>query len=158
MHSAREKSARRQHHHARFKLHADLRDDACNFVAFKNQVIHRLLKHPQIRVVFEPRTHGFAIQHAVSLRASGAHCRAFARIENAELNARFVRHRRHRAAQRIHFFNEMAFADAADGRVTRHLPQRFDAVRQQQGVATHARGSKRGFAASVPATDNNYII
>ena len=51
----------------------------------------------------------------------------------------------------------MSFADAADGRVARHLPERFDAMGQQQRLAPHARRRKRRLGAGVAATDDNYI-
>ncbi len=37
------------------------------------------------------------------------------------------------SAHGINFFHQMALANAADRRVTAHLAQRFDVMRQQQG-------------------------
>ena len=108
-------------------------------------------------MIFQPLTHGFAIQHAVSLRTGGAHRRAFARIEYAKLDAGFISGRRHGTTQGIDFFDQVPFADAADGGVARHLPQGFDAVGQQQGVAAHARSRERGLGPGVAASDYNYL-
>ena len=92
------------------------------------------------------------VQNPVGLRPRGAHCGAFAGIENAELNTGFVGRQRHCAAHRIHFLDQMALADAANRRVATHLAQRFDVVRQQQCLATHACGRQRSLGASVAAT------
>src|SRR5690242_17550222 len=51
----------------------------------------------------------------------------------------------------------MPLADAADGRVARHLPQRLDAVGEEQGTASHPRRSKRGLGASVAAADHDDV-
>src|SRR6266705_99327 len=61
--------------------------------------------------------------------------RAARPIEGAKLDAGLVVGDRHRPAERIDFLDEMTFADAADGRITRHLSQSFDIVRQQQRAA-----------------------
>ena len=52
----------------------------------------------------------------------------------------------------------MPFADAANGGVARHLPERFDVVGEQQRVRAHARGSQRGFCAGVSAADDDDVV
>ena len=52
----------------------------------------------------------------------------------------------------------MAFADAADGGVARHLAEGFDVVWEQQGLRTHACGGKRGFRACVAAADDDNVV
>ena len=37
----------------------------------------------------------------------------------------------HQAAHRVDFLDQVALADTADCRITTHLPDRFDAVRDQ---------------------------
>jgi hypothetical protein len=51
----------------------------------------------------------------------------------------------------------MAFANTANGRVATHLPQGFDVVRQQQGLATHARASQGSLRTRMAATHHNDI-
>jgi len=51
----------------------------------------------------------------------------------------------------------MAFADAANRRVARHLPQGLDIVAEQKRGAAHAGGSQGGFGAGVAAADNNHV-
>ena len=49
----------------------------------------------------------------------------------------------------------MPFADAADRRVARHLPEGFDAVREQQRAPADTRCSKRGFRTGMATADND---
>ena len=71
---------------------------------------------------------GRFIQHTIGLRPRGPYRRAFRGIQTAKLDAGLIRGQRHSAAQRIHFTHQMAFADAANRRIARHLPQGFNIV------------------------------
>ena len=51
----------------------------------------------------------------------------------------------------------MSFADAADGRVAGHLPERLDAMGEQQGRAAHAGSGERGLGSCVAAADDNDV-
>ena len=55
-------------------------------------------------------------------------------------------------------FVEMALADAADGGVAAHLPERLDVLRQQQRAHAHARRGERGLGAGVAAADDDAIV
>ena len=85
--------------------------------------------------------------HTVGLRAGRAYRRPLAAVQYAELDATEVGGSRHGAAQGIDFLDQVALADATDGRVTAHLPEGFHVVGQQQGLHAHACCSERGFGA-----------
>ena len=68
----------------------------------------------------------------VGLRAGGPHRRPLRAVEDAELDPGLVGGHRHGAAQRVDLLDQVALADAADRRIAAHLPERLDAVRQQQ--------------------------
>ena len=152
-----QKSPGRQHHRAAAKLDAHLRDGAHHAVALHHQVVHRLLKQPQIGLVLQHAADGGLVQNAVGLRARGPHGGALAAVENAELDAALVRGQRHGTAQRVHLFHQVALADAADAGVAAHLPQCLDVVREQQRAAAHARCGQRGLSACVATADNDDI-
>ena len=65
--------------------------------------------------------------------------------------------KRHRAAERVDLLDQVALADAADGRIAAHLPQRLDVVREQQGAPAHARSRERGFGARMAAADHDHV-
>ena len=76
--------------------------------------------------------HGRRIELAVGLRARPAHGRAFAAVENAELDAAGVGDAAHQAVQSIDFPHQMAFAEAADGRIAGHGADGGESVRHQR--------------------------
>ena len=152
-----QKGAGRQHHRAAAEGDAHLRDGADHVPALQQQVVHRLLEQPQVRLVLQPAADGGLVQHAVGLRPGGAHRRALAAVEDAELDARLVGGQRHGAAQGIDLLHQVALADAADAGVAAHRAQGFDVVRQQQRLRAHARGGQRRLGAGVAATDDDDV-
>ena len=125
--------------------------------ALDHQVRHLLLEEREVRLVLEQRANGAPVELPVRLRARGPHGRALAGIERAELDAGAIRGARHGAAERIDLAHEVALADAAHRRVAAHLPERLDALGEQQRLRAHARGRKRGLGAGVAATDDDDI-
>src|SRR5262249_2010520 len=63
----------------------------------------------------------------------------------------------HSAAESVDLLDEVALANAPDGRVARHLTQRFKVVRQQQGPAAGSRRGEGGLGAGVTAADHDHI-
>ena len=70
-----------------------------------------------------------AVQRSIGLRTRRADGGPLRPVQDPELNARFVRRRRHRAAKRVNLLDQMALTNAADRGIARHLPQRFKAMR-----------------------------
>src|SRR5690606_22103040 len=123
----------------------------------EQDVIDRLLEQPEIGLILQTSADGRLVQHAVGLRTRGPYRRPFAGIEDVELDTAFVRGRRHGATQRVDLLDQMSLADATDGWITGHLPQRLDIVRQQQRRAPHARTGERSLGAGVTTTHYNDI-
>ena len=154
---AAEEGAGAQHHRFGAKADAALGDDADGAIALDDQIVDRLLEDLQVGLVFQNGTDRRLVQHAVGLRAGGAHRRPFAAVEDAELDAAAIGRPRHRAAERVDLLDQMAFADAADSWVARHLAQRLDVVAQQQRAAAHPRRSQTGLGAGVAAANDDDI-
>ncbi|MNY36846.1 hypothetical protein D3C86_1713630 [compost metagenome] len=152
-----EERPRRQYHGSGPESDAHLGHGAHHAVALHHQVIDRLLEQHQVRLVFQPGPNRLAIQHTIRLGARGADGRPLAGVENTELDTGLVRGRRHRTAHRVHFLDQMPLANAANRRIAAHLTQRLDVMAQQQRLAAHAGGGKRGFGAGVTTTDDNDI-
>ena len=123
----------------------------------QDEVGDLLLEEPQVRLRLEQPADGALVELAVGLRAGGAHRRSLAGIQGAKLDARLVRRQRHGAAERIDFLDQMALADAADGRVAAHLPERLDVVGEQQRAPAHARGRERRLGAGMAAADHDHV-
>ena len=78
-------------------------------------------------------------------------------IEQAELDAGLVRDPAHQAIEGIDLAHQMTLAKAADCRIAGHLADGVEAVRDKGRARTHARSSRRGLAARMPAANNNDI-
>jgi hypothetical protein len=152
-----QESPGRQHHGARAELDPNLRDGADHAVALHHQVVDRLLEQPEIGLVLQLAADRRLIKNAVGLRPGGAHGRALGAVQDAELDAAFVGGQRHRAAQGVHFLDQVALADAAYRGVAAHLAQGLDVVRQQQSLAAHAGRSQGGLGAGMAAADHDHV-
>src|SRR5439155_26456539 len=136
-----------QHDCARVKLEPDLGDDA-NYawrpMAFVDEeIVDRLLEQPQIGCRLEAAANSFFVEHPVGLRPRRAHRGTLAGVQDTKLNAGFVGGDRHRPAERIDLLDQMAFADAPDRWVARHLAERLDVVGEEQRLSTHP-GARKG--------------
>ena len=94
--------ARREHHGSCLKANSRLGDRTrhalVHTVGADHQIFYRLLKQPQVWLVFQHTTNRGLVQNAISLCAGGSHCRAFGTVQNSKLNARFISRQSHRAA------------------------------------------------------------
>ena len=154
---AAEKGADGQHHRQRMKGNAALRHATCDLLALENQIRYLLLKQAQVRLILQHVANRPTVQLPVGLSARRTNRRAFAPVQGAELDAGKVDRPRHGAAQRVDLLHQVAFTDAANGRVTAHLAQSFDLVGQQQGARACTRSGKRSLGAGVSATHHNHI-
>ena len=101
--------------------------------------------------------HGLRIELAVGLRARAAHGRAFAAVQNAELDAAFVGDAAHEAVQSVDFPDQMAFAEPANGRIAGHGADGGESMRHQGRFRAHAGGRSRGLAAGMAAADDEHV-
>ena len=101
--------------------------------------------------------HRRGIELAVGLGARAAHRRAFAAVENPELDAALVGDPAHQAVERIDLAHQMAFAEAADGRIAGHGADGRELMGHQRGPRAHAGSRGRGFTAGMAAADNDNV-
>ena len=121
----------REHNRRCFERDSGYGHDAAYRLAVDQQVAGLLLEQREVRLVLQDGSDRLPVELAVGLRARGPYCRTLAGIEGAELDAGSIRGARHDAAQRIDLADQVALADAADGRIAAHLTERLDALRQQ---------------------------
>ena len=91
--------------------------DPRNLPVRHGQIVHLGLDHRQVSSFAHRLLHGGGVELAVGLGTRTAHRRAFAAVEDAKLDAPEIRHPTHQAVQGIDLAHEVAFAEAADGRV-----------------------------------------
>ncbi|MNN16206.1 hypothetical protein D3C81_1293380 [compost metagenome] len=146
-----------QYHGVGEKTQTHLRHYTTHLVLFDDQVIAGLLKYPQVGLVLKNLAHYRFVDSAVGLGASSAYGRAFAVVQNTELDTALVSSQRHGAAERVNFLDQVALADATDGRVATHMTEGFHVVGQQQGFYTHACRRKRSLGTGMAAADDDHF-
>jgi hypothetical protein len=125
--------------------------------AIRIEIFGRRGEEVQIGRIRKQGPHRPPVQRPIRLRPWASDGRAFASIEQLEVNARCIGRTPHQAVQRIDFPHKMALADAANRWIARHLADRRKRVRQQQRAGANARGRCRGFASSVATPNYNDI-
>ncbi|MNF42940.1 hypothetical protein D3C84_240100 [compost metagenome] len=152
-----EEGAGCEHHGFCVEAQTHLGHYAFDLVVFHDQVIAGLLEYPQVRLVLQDFAYRRLVEHAVGLGTGSAYGRALAAVQDAELDAAQVSGGSHGAAEGIDFLDQVALADAADGRVAAHLPEGFHIVGQQQGLHAHACSRERSLSAGMAAADHDHV-
>ncbi len=146
-----------QHHGFRPEAQPHLGHHAGDPVPLQHQIVRRLLENTQIGLAFQDAPNGRLVERAVGLGPGSPYRRALASVQDPELDAAQIRGLPHGSAESIDLLHQMAFADAANRWITRHLTQGFDVVGQKQRLATHARCGQGGLGTGMAATDNDHV-
>ena len=128
----------RQHHGPGAELQSCVSPDPAYAVPIDYQVVDAVLEQRQSAGRLQLRPYGRLVQQAVGLRPGGAHRRSLAGVEPAEMDAGAIGRRRNGPAKRVDLARQVALPDAADRRIAAHLPERVQAVRNQQNARSHA--------------------
>jgi len=125
--------------------------------AFDRQIVGLGSKDREVRRFADRGLHGGRIELAVGLRARTADSRAFAAVQNAELDAALIGDAAHQAVQSVDFPDQMALAEAADGRIAAHGADGRESVRHQGRLRSHTRSRGRGFTAGMAAANYDNV-
>ncbi len=154
---AAQEGAGGEHDRARPEAAAVGRDDAGGGALFDDEVLDRGLDHLQVGRGADGGLHGGLVELAVGLGARALHGRALGAVEQAELDAGGVGHPAHQAVEGVDLAHQVALAEAADGRVARHLADGGEAVRDERRARPHARSRRRSLAAGMAAADHDDV-
>ena len=122
------------------------------------QILHRGFGDGEVRGLGQQILDGGAVEGAVGLGARAPDGGALAAVQELEMDPRAVGSAGHDPVQRVDLAHQVALADAADGRVTGHLPDRGAAVGEQEGPGAEAGGGGGGFRAGVAAADDDDVV
>jgi len=131
--------------------------DPCYVLVCEDEIVSLALDHRQARHRRHGVLHGVCIELAVGLGARPAYRRAFAPVENAELNPSRVCDSRHETVQGVDLAHEVPFSQPADGRVARHGSHSAEAVSEQGGARAYPGRRGRGLDAGVATTDDHDV-
>ena len=124
---------------------------------FDHQVIDLAFDDGQIHRRPDRGLHRRRIELAIGLGARPAHRRAFAPIEDPELDAASVGHAAHQPIQGVNLADEMPLPQPANRRIARHGADGGEAMRHQCGSRAHARGCGRSLTAGMATANHNHI-
>ncbi len=113
--------------------------------------------HAEICDVPDRRLHRLPVEFSVGLRPWAAHGGAFRAVQNAKLNACFVRDAAHEPVEGVDFAHEMALAEAADGGIAGHCADHREGERDESGPCAHPRGRRRRLAAGMAAAHHDHV-
>jgi hypothetical protein len=117
----------------------------------------RALNAAKGSMLFQQRADSAAIHAAITLRSWRPHGSTLPAVEHAELQRREICRTTHDPAERVDFADYSAFRDAANSRITRHLPNTLERARYEPNTGAEAGGSNGGLGTGVPGTDHNDI-
>jgi hypothetical protein len=118
---------------------------------------HFGLLDPQVGLLLENFAHADSVHLLIHLRARRPNGGAAAGVEKAELDADGVGELAHDATESVDLAHQVAFGDASDGGVARHLRHQVEVHGDQSGAETHAGASARGFAPGVTGADDHDV-
>src|SRR3990170_8158409 len=101
-------------------LHTDVCLNPDDAAVLNEELLHQSLLNIESRLLLDRFLHGEAVPLFVSLRARAANSRAFAPVQNTELDAGFINDPRHLAAKGVDLFHQMALGQSANGGIARH--------------------------------------
>lgn len=135
------------------------RGDGCRYTALciNLQILDRFTADSQAWSFGQQPLHRSAIQLAVSLHPWAANGWTLAAVQELDVNGCHVCGPRYQAVERIYLTNQMTFANAADGRVARHLANRIEAMGEQKRASAAPGGRGRGLTSGVSTTHDNDV-
>ena len=155
MHQAPQEGARGEQDVLRLEFLAQPGAHADGPPAFLKDLGDHVLPDVQPGLGEKGALHRGEVAFPVHLGAAGAHGRPFAGVEDAELDARFVRPEPHAAAQGVDLAYEMPLGKSADGRIAGKMSYAVRVAGDEQHGMPQAGKRHGGLAAGVPPADDD---
>jgi hypothetical protein len=131
-------------------------DDAVPTLA-KHEPRDSALHGDEALMLLEQPPHRAPIQPAVALRTRRPDGWSLAAVEHPELERRLISCAPHDTAKRIDLTDDCPLRDAANGRITRHLADRFQCARDERYASTDTGRGYGGLGASVAAANDDDV-
>lgn len=116
------------------------------------------LEDAEVGFLLEDLLHADAVELFVALSAGAPDGGAAGGIEETELDADVISDFAHQSAEGIDLADEVAFGDAANGRVAGHLRNEVGIHGDDAGLKAHSGTGARGFATGVTGADDEHVV
>ncbi len=157
MDHAVEEGARGEDHGPGGEAGAVSQGHAGDAAVFDEEVGGLALHQRQVGAGGEFGLHGLAVEAAVGLGAGTLNGGALGAVEEAELDARAVRHAAHDAVEGVHLAHEMALSEATDGGIAGHHAHGGELQRKKGGAGAGAGGRVGSLAAGMAAAHHDDV-
>jgi hypothetical protein len=132
-------------------------DNSGNPLIFYGNIICIAFDHLQVRMFEDFPLHGKPIELPVSLGAGAAHSGSLPPVQHPELDTGRIGNSAHQPVESIDFPDEVALAEAANGGIAGHHPDRLALVGNQGRPSANTRCSAGRLAAGMAATYHDDI-
>jgi hypothetical protein len=157
MDQAAQECACREHDARRKVSFARASYDTCDRTALEEKIFGAPFLNDQPCGFGKCRLHGPLVELAIGLGTRPPDGWTLATVEQTKLDSGGIGDATHEAIKRIDFPHEVAFPQAADGGIARHLADRRMLMGQQQRSRPCPRGCRGSFAARVSSPDDNDV-
>lgn len=133
-------------------------DNAGDPVPLNDQGRDHVLVEVYVGGLFEHFAPGGGKEHTVVLGPRAPHGGAFGAVEHAKLDHAFVASDPGVPPHSVDFPDDLAFGDAAHGRVATHLGDRLQVHGDEKDFGAEVCGSRGCFAAGMSGTYHYYVV
>ena len=122
-----------------------------------HQIVRLAFDNAEIGGLHDRGLHRRRIKFAIGLGARPANGGTLAAVQHPKLDPASVGDPAHQTVQGIHFADQMALAETANGGIAGHGANGRETVGDQRGLRTHPGGRTRGFAAGMAAANDDDV-
>jgi hypothetical protein len=152
-----EKCTGGNHHGACSHSARILQLDAEDATVFYQETCYQSLPKTEVGCTFQGSPHLYSVEGPIGLGSRGAYRGAARAIQQPELYSGAIDNPAHDATKSINLPDQVAFADATDGGIARHLSNEIKIESKEGGVGAEPSRGRSGLATSVATPDNNHI-
>src|SRR5208282_2380087 len=116
------------------------------------------LQELEVRCPLDQRLHPELIGLLVTLCSGRSHAWTLVRIKGTKLNSGRIRIQTHHAAERVNLPHHVSLCQSAHRRVTRHLADRIEILREHHRLASESCGGHCRFNTGMTSTDHQNLV
>jgi len=124
---------------------------------FYYETCYQSLSQTKVGRAFQGPAHLYPVEGPIGLGSWGAYRGAARAIQQPELYSGAINNPAHDATKSIDLPDQVAFANATDRGIARHLSNEIKIESKESGVGAQPRRGRSGLATCVATPDNNHI-
>jgi len=138
-------------------VHVIVENDPGNTATSQQERRYAAFENGQILLLSYDGLYGRGKASTIRLDARPLHCLALGRVQHPVVYGRCITSSGDHAVKGVDLPDQMAFAQSANGRITRHGPNRSLIEGDKRRSRAASRADRRRLNAGVSATDHDYV-